>query len=408
MKFDDSFELIRAKVSSNDQQQSMDDKLASDASANPYLSFSKGQSTLRSKELLKSYLKEADALLNVTSSRQMSGRSSLRDESPALASFLHSTDSMGESIAQQRRKSVTETIGRRSTTRNSHLVTMVENEQSVPIHSRLSSHHKDDDQTVTNASDPGEASGEAGQRFERSISFSESKHSPRLHSRPKHRLWHQSATYKVHLAPVRSIVFHPTDASTFFTASEDETIQVNSIKHTEAASMALRGHTGAVTSLAVDSQGQYVYSGGLDATVRQWRCPSAADFSTNGFPSKPAKPNAIVGHADAVWDLSLANTGDDVVLASASADGTVKTWNAGEGLDSLPMLMNTIWYTGCHSGDASFDEENRSVLRRPTSLDWCFLDSFKLVVGYRNSCVKVFDIKEGKQVLAIKDPTSKK
>ena len=102
-----------------------------------------------------------------------------------------------------------------------------------------------------------------------------------------------------------------------------------------------RGHEGAVTSLAacpasahfatggrVSGDG-WIFSGGQDATIRVWERGRVAPTAT------------LAGHADAVWTVCVlpttcasvfgadcSNYGgpDRILLASGSADGTIKIW----------------------------------------------------------------------------------
>ena len=112
-----------------------------------------------------------------------------------------------------------------------------------------------------------------------------------------------------------------------------------------------RGHTGAVTSLAVSPASQnfsnggralgdgWVFSGGQDATVRVWERGRVDPKAT------------LDGHTDAVWSIcvlpgsSASVLGDQnarhggperIVLASGSADGTILIW----AVSSPPQLTS--------------------------------------------------------------------
>ncbi|KAG4413180.1 hypothetical protein IFR04_013682 [Cadophora malorum] len=117
-----------------------------------------------------------------------------------------------------------------------------------------------------------------------------------------------------------------------------------------------RGHTGTVMSLTAWSPSQnfssggraqgdgWIFSGGQDATVRVWERGRVDPKAT------------LDGHTDAVWTICVlpGTTGavfgptnsfggpDRIILASGSADGTVKVWS----VSAPPQLMSPPGQTG--------------------------------------------------------------
>ena len=73
-----------------------------------------------------------------------------------------------------------------------------------------------------------------------------------------------------------------------------------------------KGHEGSVDTVAFSGDGQLLASGSADHTVKLWGVAKGQEVAT------------LKGHTDKV--SSVAFSGDGKLLASASADGTVKLW----------------------------------------------------------------------------------
>jgi striatin 1/3/4 len=172
----------------------------------------------------------------------------------------------------------------------------------------------------------------------------------------------------------------------------------------------LRGHIAPVLSIAFDHQGEYLYSGGIDSSLFTWKVPDEKamyspygtycrcfcifKFGTASVPprkdyyvlidaviiDKKAKVTQLIGHTDAIWDLKGHPLSS--LLASCSADGTVKIWDS---QSSSSPLLHTI----------------RSENRVPTSIAFVPSDPQKLLVTYQSGEIQHLDIDVGKVISTV-------
>ncbi|KAK0548105.1 1,2-dihydroxy-3-keto-5-methylthiopentene dioxygenase [Tilletia horrida] len=208
-----------------------------------------------------------------------------------------------------------------------------------------------------------------------------------------------------------------------------------------------RGHTEPVTCLAVsppfltnnidedDANGRRrkIYSGSLDATIRVWQAPHEERASPYPEADSTVELGALVGHTDAVWDLTLfSHLG---LLVSVAADGMTKVWSTTNGVrrtfnvgpppdTSAAAMAGTLklsWdYFGLDPEDSAAVEAERAAfssqaqaeaekeggagavrnggLPVPTSVDICHSNIRLCAVGYTNAVVKLFDVTTGKEV----------
>ena len=75
----------------------------------------------------------------------------------------------------------------------------------------------------------------------------------------------------------------------------------------------MRGHTGAVSSLALSGDGKRLFSGSQDTTIKVW------DLEIN------REAITLRGHSGPVSSLAL--SGDGKRLFSGSYDKTIKVWD---------------------------------------------------------------------------------
>jgi striatin 1/3/4 len=127
----------------------------------------------------------------------------------------------------------------------------------------------------------------------------------------------------------------------------------------------------------------------MDQTVQVWSLPSRERELYAPFDAG-MRLARFEGHTDAIWDVALHPLRP--VLATASADGTVKVWST----DDLSSPLKLSWgYFGTDS-----EEESRSIV--PTSVDVCHSDLRKLAVAWQDSVVKLFDVETGKETMRFK------
>lgn len=123
----------------------------------------------------------------------------------------------------------------------------------------------------------------------------------------------------------------------------------------------------------------------------------------------------LEGHTDGVWDVCLIATagsshmtngmptgidGNKEVLASASADGTVKIWDVSPQKDDSRAASGGALKLSWTASGTESSEENASK-PVPTSLVLCQTDMTKLAVAYQDGIVRIFDTETGKLVLSL-------
>ncbi|KAF9211609.1 hypothetical protein BGZ59_007848 [Podila verticillata] len=226
--------------------------------------------------------------------------------------------------------------------------------------------------------------------------------------------WQLKATLKRHMDTVTSIAFHPTNKS-ILSGSEDGTMKywnlespLRESKRTLTAEIepvhTYRGHTKAITSVAISADHNKCFSGSMDSTIRAWKMvPMNKETYSRHDPSLAL--SSFIGHTDSVWDLRLfpLSISSSQLLASISADGALKIWDT----ETKGSPLRSSWgYNGLETSallePAGPYTSGLTKLPTPTGLDFCSTDLKKMVVSYSNSVVKLFDIETGKEILAFK------
>ncbi|SPO28625.1 related to STRIATIN [Ustilago trichophora] len=244
-------------------------------------------------------------------------------------------------------------------------------------------------------------------------------------------LWKSKKVLRSHLDAVRAVAFLQNEM-TLLSASDDNTIKfwnldAGTLNQPSAKSgtdsqplVTFRGHSAAVTCLAVSPNKRRFYSGSLDSSIRVWQLPDRAVEAYPPF-EKSMELGCLVGHSQAVWDVALLpdRSDEEGRLASASADGTVKIWSVrntsffstgnGEANASgaAPAVLQLSWdYFGSDpSPDTAKERENlekSGTLPVPTCVEACHSDLRLVAVSYSNSVVKLFDLDTGRQVRQLK------
>ncbi|XP_002753833.1 striatin-3 isoform X10 [Callithrix jacchus] len=201
--------------------------------------------------------------------------------------------------------------------------------------------------------------------------------------------WNPKYTLRSHFDGVRALAFHPVEP-VLVTASEDHTLKLWNLQKTVPAKKSasldvepiytFRAHIGPVLSLAISSNGDQCFSGGIDATIQWWNMPSP-----NVDPYDTYEPNVLagtlVGHTDAVW--ALAYSGIKNQLLSCSADGTVRLWNPQE---KLPCICT-------YNGD-----KNHGI---PTSVDFIGCDPAHMVTSFNTGSAVIYDLETSQSLVIL-------
>ncbi|XP_074852999.1 striatin-3 isoform X3 [Carettochelys insculpta] len=201
--------------------------------------------------------------------------------------------------------------------------------------------------------------------------------------------WNPKYTLRSHFDGVRALAFHPVEP-VLVTASEDHTLKLWNLQKTVPAKKSasldvepiytFRAHIGPVLSLAISSNGEQCFSGGIDATIQWWNMPSP-----NVDPYDTYEPNVLAGtliaHTDAVW--GLAYSGIKSHLLSCSADGTIRLWNPPE---KLPCICT---YNG---------EKEHGI---PTSVDFIGCDPAHMVASFSSGNTIIYDLETSQSLVML-------
>ncbi|XP_062431805.1 striatin-3 isoform X4 [Rhea pennata] len=205
--------------------------------------------------------------------------------------------------------------------------------------------------------------------------------------------WNPKYTLRSHFDGVRALAFHPVEP-VLVTASEDHTLKLWNLQKTVPAKKSasldvepiytFRAHIGPVLSLAISSNGEQCFSGGIDATIQWWNMPSP-----NVDPYDTYEPNVLAGtliaHTDAVW--GLAYSGIKNHLLSCSADGTIRLWNPPE---KMPCICT---YNG---------EKEHGI---PTSVDFIGCDPAHMVTSFNTGSTVIYDLETSQSVVMLSSQT---
>ncbi|KAM6311966.1 striatin-3 isoform 2-T2 [Aegotheles albertisi] len=205
--------------------------------------------------------------------------------------------------------------------------------------------------------------------------------------------WNPKYTLRSHFDGVRALAFHPVEP-VLVTASEDHTLKLWNLQKTVPAKKQVygsasldvepiytfRAHIGPILSLAISSNGEQCFSGGIDATIQWWNMPSP-----NVDPYDTYEPNVLAGtlvaHTDAVWGLAYSGVKNH--LLSCSADGTIRLWNPPE---KMPCICT---YNG---------EKEHGI---PTSVDFIGCDPAHMVASFNTGSTVIYDLETSQSVVML-------
>lgn len=205
--------------------------------------------------------------------------------------------------------------------------------------------------------------------------------------------WNPRFTLRSHFDAIRALTFHPSQP-VLLTASEDGTLKLwnlNKTMHSKKSAAldvepiyTFRGHSGAVLSLAMGEEEKYCYSGGVDGSIRCWKCP---DLNVDPYDNydQGVESAVLLGHEDSVWDLAYSSNLKR--LASCSADGTVRIWDT---QSSTPCM-------------AVFNKEKEHGT--PTSIAFGNVDLSQAVVSFDAGETVLYDLNTEQSIMVLEPQT---
>ncbi|KAI9617257.1 hypothetical protein H4Q26_013123 [Puccinia striiformis f. sp. tritici PST-130] len=203
-----------------------------------------------------------------------------------------------------------------------------------------------------------------------------------------YKVWKPKRTLRSHLDAARCIAFDRYGLA-IVSGSDDCTVKL------------WRLNPASIANVAISSSPPRIYSASLDSVVSVWTLPPA-EHETYA----PYDPRSLlatfVGHTDAIWDMVLLplRLRDEALLATVSADGTVKVWST----DELKSPLKLSWgYHGYQDESSSSDDDQseKLVVKNATgnSVNVTPLVSPSFVI-------KLFELESGKVSLRLKSDES--
>ncbi|CAI9542008.1 unnamed protein product [Staurois parvus] len=201
--------------------------------------------------------------------------------------------------------------------------------------------------------------------------------------------WNPKFTLRSHFDGIRGLAFHPTEP-VLITASEDHTLKMWNLQKTAPAKKSasldvepiytFRAHRGPVLCVVMSNSGEQCYSGGTDGIIQSWNTPNPNVDPYDSYDPSVLR-GAFEGHTDAVWGLVYSAAHQR--LLSASADGTIRVWNA---LEASPAL--TIF-------------NDNQELGVPSSLDLVSSDPAHMVASFSSGHTSIFNMETHQKVLTL-------
>ncbi|KAG5436977.1 hypothetical protein PCANB_001252 [Pneumocystis canis] len=217
----------------------------------------------------------------------------------------------------------------------------------------------------------------------------------------KYNKWMEKFIFKNHLTNIRSVSMPKNENSGYAsmaTCGDDGLVKfwrlpINN-KKTQSKDIVpqitYRGHSGIVTNVCIALEINKIFSAGIDSSIRCWKIP---ELQRNIYApiDDYASPNILMGHSNAVWDLSFQAKSN--LLASISADETIKLWDINY-IDSSPLVSTLNFYENNLT-------KTSSVV--PTSITFLNNDIRKIAVSWSNAIIKIYDIETGNCVIELRN-----
>ncbi|KAE8601676.1 hypothetical protein XENTR_v10013759 [Xenopus tropicalis] len=201
--------------------------------------------------------------------------------------------------------------------------------------------------------------------------------------------WNPKFTLRSHFDGIRGLAFHPSEP-VLITASEDHTLKMWNLQKTAPAKKStsldiepiytFRAHRGPVLCVVMSSNGEQCYSGGTDGVIQSWNTPNSNVDPYDSYDPTVLR-GAYEGHSDSIWGLVYSAVHQR--LLSASADGTIRIWNAAEVSPAL----------------STFNENQE--LGIPSSVDLVSCDPAHLVASFNSGHTSIFNMETHQKVLTL-------
>lgn len=133
---------------------------------------------------------------------------------------------------------------------------------------------------------------------------------------------------------VFAVAFGP-DGNLLVTGSRDKTAKAWDLKAKESV-LTFPDHQQPVYSVGISADGKIGFSAGEDNQIRQWQ-------ATDASKQLGKQTKALAGHAKAVFKLAHHADPKNPLLASCSADNTVRLWNPVAGTALKTLTGHTDW-----------------------------------------------------------------
>ena len=232
---------------------------------------------------------------------------------------------------------------------------------------------------------------------------------------PDVQLWKSRGTIDAHFDSINSLAYDSSGFG-FFTASDDCTIKYWRLpspelpnNSTESANpkflTTLRGHEAGVRCLVYSKKLNKLFSGSLDASIRQWTLPEETPMKDDPI-FDSLQSTVFAKNTHAVHDMSLfaLNGKEDALLATVCADGTVKLWLTEEA--SPAPFLSWDYYGTDPDAEVKMERPSMASLPLPTSVTSCPADLRICAVSFSNGALKLFDLNSGRELKHFASPSS--